>query len=108
MDSIGNPGIGPGGADVVAVVVLMVLVVVVLVAVLTVVDEVEVEVEVTTTVDVEVVVARMTSGPYFRIRPWSLTIHPSSGATMNTDRRATDIVGGRGCVETTSHVKPSQ
>lgn len=86
---------------------VLVLVVVVPVAVLAVVD-VEVEVEVTTTVEVEVVVAGMTSGPYLRIKPRSPAIHPSSDATMNTERRATDIEVGMGTVPTTSHVRPSQ
>jgi hypothetical protein len=84
------------------------VVVLVLVVTLLVVVVVSLAVVVAVEVRVEVVVSKMTSGPYFRIKPWSLTIHPSSGATMNTDRRATDIVGGSGCVETTSHVKASQ
>jgi biopolymer transport protein ExbD len=76
--------------------------VLVVVLVVTVVVSVVVEVE------VDVVVPGTSSGPYFRIKPWSLTIHPSSAATMSTDRRRTAIVGGSGSVATTFQVNPSQ
>ena len=92
MDSIGNPGTGDGGGDVVVVV-----------------EAVAVELVVVTVVDVVVVLVGGTlSGPYLRIMPSSPTIQPSSEATMKTDLRATDIVGGTGNVATTFQVKPSQ
>jgi hypothetical protein len=96
MDSIGKPGIPhcPSGDVVVLVVVLLVTVLV--------------AVEVSIIVEVEVVVPGTASGPYLRIKPWSLTIHPSSAATMKTDRRGMAIVGGSGSVETTFQVNPSQ
>jgi hypothetical protein len=92
MDSIGNPGTGDGVIDVVVVV-----------------EVVAVEPVVVTVVDVLVVLVVGTlSGPYLRIKPSSPTIQPSSEATMKTDLRATDIVGGTGSVATTFQVKPSQ
>ena len=108
MDSTGKPGTGGGGTVVVPVVVLVVTVI--LVVVLTTVVDVMVPVTVVVAVEVwiDVVVPGTTSGPYLRIKPRSPTIHPSSDVTMNTDLRATAIVGGRGSVPTTSHVRPSQ
>jgi len=84
--------------------VLVVLLVVLLVALLLVVVDVVVEI----TVVEEVGVPGTISGPYLRIKPRSPTIHPSSDATMNTERRVTDIEDGIGIVPTTSHVVPSQ
>ena len=67
-----------------------------------------VDVVVSMIVVVDVVVPGTLSGPYLRIKPRSPTIHPSSDATMNTERRATDIEDGIGSVPTTSHDRPSQ
>ncbi len=103
-DSTGKPGIGAG----VTVVVTLVLVLVVTVPLVEVEVDVSVAVIVVVDTSVDVVVPVTTSGPYFRIIPPLLTIHPSSGPTMNTELRPTDSEGGTGNVAITSQVRPSQ